>query len=125
MSSFSTPSVSSDNPYYESLFRTLKYRPSYPAQPFTDLHAARVWVHDFVQWYNKEHRYSAIKFVTPVQRHAGEDAKILAYRKQVYEQARLESPMPWGGHIRNLESIKDVYLNRGKPAVVGEENKAA
>jgi hypothetical protein len=54
-----------------------------------------------------------------------EDAQILAYRKQVYEQARLESPMRWGGHIRNLESIKDVYLNREKPAVVGEENKAA
>jgi putative transposase len=99
MSSFSRPSVSNDNPYSESLFRTLKYRPSYPAQPFTDLHTARVWVHDFVEWYNKEHRHSAIKFVMPLQRHAGEYAKILAYRKQVYEQARLENPMRWSGHI--------------------------
>ncbi|MBB5189022.1 hypothetical protein HNQ57_003321 [Zhongshania antarctica] len=61
----------------------------------------------------------------PVQRHAGENAKILAYRKQVYEQARLENPMRWSGHIRNWELIKDVYLNPEKPAVVGEENKAA
>jgi putative transposase len=124
MSSFSQPSVSNDNPYSESLFGTLKYRPSYPAQPFTDLHAARVWVHDFFEWYNKEHLHSAIKFVTPVQRHAGEDAKILTYRKQVYEQARLENSMRWSGHIRNWEPIKDVYLNPEKPAVVAEENKA-
>ncbi|MFT7404678.1 MAG: putative transposase [Zhongshania sp.] len=125
MSTFSRPSVSNDNHYSESLFRALKYRPSYPAQPFTDLHAARVWVHDFVEWYNKEHRHSAIKFVTPVQRHAAEDAKILAYRKQVHEQARLENLMRWSGHIRNWEPIKDVYLNAEKPAVVGEENKDA
>jgi putative transposase len=74
MSSFSRPSVSNDNPYSEYLFGTLKYRPSYPEQPFTDLHAARVWVHEFVEWYNKEHRHSVIKFVKPVQPHAGEDA---------------------------------------------------
>ena len=123
--SFSRPSVSNDNPYSESLFRTLKYRPSYPAQPFTDLHAARLWVHDFVEWYNKEHRHSAIKFVTPVQPHAGGDAKIQAYRKQVYEQARLENPMRERSHIRNWEPIKDVYLNPEKPEAIAEENKAA
>lgn len=123
--SFSRPSVSNDNPYSESLFRTLKYRPSYPAHPFTDLPAARDWVHGFVQWYNNEHRHSAIKFVTPVQRHAGKDAQILAYRKQVYEQARSENPLRWSGHIRNWEPIKDVYLNPEKPEVVRKENKAA
>jgi putative transposase len=101
MPSFSRPSVSNDTSYSESLFCTLKYRPNYPAHPFAGLHAARVWVHGFVEWYNYEHRHSAIKFVTPVQRHAGEDAQILAYRKQVYKQARSEKPLRWSGEIRN------------------------
>ncbi len=62
--SFSRPSVSNDNPYSESLFRTLKYRPEYPEKPFSDLATARDWVNFFVGWYNKEHLHSAIKFVT-------------------------------------------------------------
>jgi len=48
MPSFSRPSVSNDNPYSESLFRTLKYRPEYPEQAFNNLHAARTWVEGFV-----------------------------------------------------------------------------
>ena len=65
MPSFSRPSVSNDNPYSESLFKTLKYRSDYPSQAFESLLAARIWVGNFVQWYNHEHRHSAIKFVTP------------------------------------------------------------
>lgn len=72
--SFSRPSVSDDNPYSESLFRTLKYTPAYPSQPFASLQAARVWVLQFVTWYNDDHRHSAIGYVTPRQRHRGEDA---------------------------------------------------
>lgn len=66
--SFSRPAVSNDNPYSESLFKTLKYRPDYPLRPFADLAAARQWVTDLVAWYNHEHRHSAIRFVTPAQR---------------------------------------------------------
>lgn len=58
VSSFSRPSVSNDNPYSESLFKTLKYHPVYPAEPFADLEAARRWVADFVDWYNYHHRHS-------------------------------------------------------------------
>lgn len=58
--SFSRPAVSNDNPYSESLFKTLKYRPAYPRQAFESLLAARQWVGTFVQWYNDEHRHSAI-----------------------------------------------------------------
>jgi len=61
--SFSRPSVSNDNPYSESLFRTLKYRPEYPEKPFTDLADARNWIQGFVDWYNEEHLHSAIKFI--------------------------------------------------------------
>lgn len=71
--SFSRPSVSNDNPFSESLFKTLKYRPEYPKQPFEDLDQARSWVQGFATWYNTEHRHSALKFVTPHQRHTGQD----------------------------------------------------
>jgi len=92
MPSFSRPAVSNDNPYSESLFKTLKYRPDYPAKPFADLAAARVWVDGFVRWYNHEHRHSAICFVTPAQRHAGLDAALLQQRKGVYEAAKAKHP---------------------------------
>jgi len=123
--SFSRPSVSNDNPYSESLFRTLKYRPNYPGQPFSDLQAARAWVQEFVDWYNHEHCHSAIKFVTPVQRHTGEDVKLLANRKQVYLKAKSENSLRWSGDIRNWDLIKEVHLNPEKKKIEIEENKAA
>ena len=90
--SFSRPAVSNDNPYSESLFKTLKYRSVYPDTPFANLLAARTWVADFVRWYNHEHCHSAIKFVTPSKRHAGLDAAILRQRTAVYEAAKLRCP---------------------------------
>jgi transposase InsO family protein len=90
--SFSRPSVSDDNPYSESLFRTLKYTPGYPSKPFENIQAARQWVHGFVQWYNDEHRHSAIRYVTPSQRHRGEDNDLLEQRRAVYERARQKNP---------------------------------
>jgi len=75
--SFSRPSVSDDNPFSESTFRTLKYTPSYPNKPFDTIQAARKWVDEFVTWYNETHRHSSIKFVTPGQRHRGEDGVIV------------------------------------------------
>ncbi len=59
--SFSRPAVSDDNPYSESLFRTLKYTPAYPRQPFESIEAARQWVYEFVPWYNHVHQHSAIQ----------------------------------------------------------------
>ncbi len=111
MPSFSRPAVSNDNPYSESLFRTLKYHPAYPLKPFADLAAARQWVSDLVAWYNHEHRHSAIRFVTPAQRHAGLDGALLEHRKVVYEAARLRNPQRWRGAIRNWQRIQAVHLN--------------
>jgi putative transposase len=54
--SFSTPRVSNDNPYSESLFRTAKYRPDYPSRPFRSKEAACQGVASFVDWYNHRHR---------------------------------------------------------------------
>jgi hypothetical protein len=123
--SFSRPSVSNDNPYSESLFRTLKYRPEYPEQPFLDLMAARDWVSFFVEWYNKEHLHSAIKFITPEQRHAGKDEEILRHRKEVYQQAKSKNPNRWSGEIRNWDVVAEVYLNPENQKNGIEEKKAA
>lgn len=111
LASFSRPGVSNDNPFSESLFRTLKYRPEYPRQPFADIPAARAWVRDFVQWYNTEHLHSAIRFVTPADRHAGRDTAILAQRHAVYTKARAARPDRWSGETRNWTPVTDVRLN--------------
>ena len=105
------PRVSNDNPYSESLFRTLKYCPQWPVGGFADIEAARAWVHDFILWYNHEHRHSRIRFVTPVQRHRGEDRAILAGRHALYQQARARTPRRWSGRTRNWEPIGTVDLN--------------
>jgi putative transposase len=111
MPSLSRPAVSNDNPFSESLFKTLKYRPSYPLKPFADLTIARQWVTDLVQWYNHEHRHSAIGFVTPAQRHAGLDEALLNQRKTLYEDARRQNPRRWSQNTRNWNKIHTVHLN--------------
>ena len=111
MPSFSRPAVSNDNPYSESLFKTLKYRPEYPTQPFSDLKDARHWVGLFVDWYNHQHRHSAIRFVTPAQRHDGLDHQLLEHRKAVYEAAKSRHPQRWTQKTRNWQRIGIVYLN--------------
>ena len=109
--SFSRPSVSNDNPYSESLFRTTKYRPGYPTAPFASLEDARAWVAKFVRWYNEEHRHSSVRFVTPDERHRGLDVQILEARKRVYADAKSKHPERWSGAIRNWTPIETVTLN--------------
>ncbi len=114
MPSFSRPSVSNDNPYSEALFKTLKYHPGFPEKPFDTLHEAREWVAGFQRWYNEIHRHSALKFVTPGQRHRGEDIALLDRRKALYEAAKAQRPERWSGSPRNWEPDKTVYLNPSK-----------
>ncbi len=99
--SCSRPRVSVDNPYAEALFRTAKYRPEFPAKGLPDLDAARDWVSRFVHWYNNEHRHSGIKYVTPTQRHAGQDRSLLTARHEHYEQARRSNPRRWSRQTRD------------------------
>jgi putative transposase len=112
--SFSRPSVSDDNPYSESLFKTMKYRPGYPENPFENIQAAQEWVSDFVHWYNEEHLHSGINFVTPASRHNGEDEEILAKRKAVYEAAKVKNPGRWSGMTRAWKWESEVVLNSRK-----------
>jgi transposase InsO family protein len=113
--SFSRPSVSNDNPYSEAAFKTLKYIPNYPKKPFASLDDARQWVERFVTWYNTEHRHSGIQFVTPQQRHVGEDEAILKARTAVYEAAKRDMPQRWRNRaVRDWSPVGTVWLNPGK-----------
>jgi transposase InsO family protein len=120
MASLSRPAVSNDNPYSESLFRTVKYRPESPLEPLVDLAAARAWATTLVRWYNHEHRHSAICFVTPAQRHASLDQAILMQRSAVYEIARRQNPLRWKGATRNWRRIDIVHLNPDQLDTQGE-----
>ena len=111
----SRPAVSNDNPYAESLFKTLKYRPQFPLKPFADLLQARRWVTELVHWYNDEHRHSAIGFVTPAQRHAKNDEAMLKARVAVYEQAQQKHPERWSKNTRDWTFTNAVQLNPDTP----------
>lgn len=119
--SFSRPRVSDDNPFSESLFRTLKYRPAYPGRPFGSLDEARTWVASFVRWYNAEHLHSGIRFVTPDDRHHGLDAEVLRRRHHVYERARRRRPDRWAGPTRNWSPVGAVRLGPSPNPTPAEE----
>jgi len=108
--SFSRPRVSDDNPYSEALFKTLKYKASYHKH-FKTMDDAKNWVSLFVEWYNFEHRHSSIKYVTPMQRHTGEDKQILEKRKKTYIEARKKNPGRWSQGVRDWDRENIVYLN--------------
>ena len=109
--SFSRPHVSDDNPYSEALFRTLKHTPAYPRLPFADLASAAGWVTRFVDWYNGIHRHSAIRYVTPDERHHGREGAVLASRRDLYERMRRANPDRWTGSTRNWLPVGTVVLN--------------
>ena len=110
MRSYSRPSVSNDNPYIESLFKTTKYCPQYPGY-FETMEQAQHWVSQFVIWYNEVHQHSALKFITPQQRHSGHSAQILEQRKKVYASAKQRHPERWSRHCRNWDLNDAVVLN--------------
>jgi transposase InsO family protein len=123
--SFSRPRVSNDNPFSEALFRTCKYMPGWPTRGFATVDEARLWVQGFVRWYNLEHRHSALRFVTPDQRHRGEDQALLAARHQVYECARDAHPERWSGNTRCWKPIGSVWLNPERAEAGSEGHGAA
>jgi len=109
--SHSRPGVSDDNAHIEAWFRTCKYTPGYPARGFATIDKARAWVLRFVRWYNEAHLHSALAYVTPQQRHAGEDAAILERRRLVYATARERNPLRWKRNVRSWDVPGPVWLN--------------
>lgn len=121
--SFSRPSVSNDNPYSESTFSTMKTSPAYPVRPFKTLEDAEDWVAEFVYWYNYEHLHSGIRFVSPADRHYGDDREILAARQEVYERARQENPSRWSRKTRDWSPITKVHLNPDHETAMPDQSR--
>jgi putative transposase len=84
--SHSRPYVSDDNPYSESQFKTLKYRPDFPAR-FGSIQDARSFCREFFPWYNREHRHSGIGLMTPEMVHFGKAEQVRNQRQVVLTSA--------------------------------------
>lgn len=89
--SHSRPRVSNDNPFIESHFKTLKYRPDYPAR-FDSINHARTWVRKFAHWYNKVHYHSGIGYLRPADLHDGRHTGIVEHRQATLTAAAAAHP---------------------------------
>ena len=89
--SHSRPYTSNDNPYSESQFKTLKYRPEFP-QRFGSIQDSRLHCQGFFHWYNTQHYHSGIELLTPESVHYGQAQAIIENRNKVREQARNDHP---------------------------------
>jgi len=89
--SHSRPRVSNDNPFIESHFKTLKYRPDYPDR-FDSIRAARAWMRSFVHWYNHVHYHSGIGYLRPADLHDGNHTAIIEHRQTVLDAAAAAHP---------------------------------
>ena len=108
----SRPHVPNDNPYSESQFRTLKYRPSYPSR-FDSLLDARGWCQTFFEWYNHQHYHSGIAMLTPATVHYGRVGPHLAIRQHTLALAFDAHPDRFHYKMPILAGPpKEVWLNR-------------
>jgi len=85
------PYTATDNPYSEAQFKTMKYRPDYPGR-FGCLPDARQWARWFFDWYNHEHRHSALGLMTPATVHYGQAEAVYEQRQQVLQAAYQAHP---------------------------------
>ncbi len=88
----SRPHVSDDNPYSESQFRTMKYRPEFPDR-FGCIQDSRAFSQGFFRWYNEEHRHSGVGLLTPAMVHYGQSENILRQRQEVLAVAYRRHPV--------------------------------
>ena len=113
----SRPHVSNDNPFSEAQFKTLKYRPDYPAR-FGCQPDARSWAQDFFQWYNYEHHHTALALLTPADVHFGRTQAVLAQRQQVLTAAYQKNPERFvQGQPTPPPLPLAVWINPPKPTV--------
>ena len=110
--------------FSELLFKTIKYHPTFPAlTKFGKLKKARKWCIQFVHWYNHKHLHSGLKFITPHQRHNGDDKITMAKRTAVYQLAKAVHPERWSKNIRNWSLPEVVTLNPDKIKLKAEFTK--
>lgn len=87
----SRPHVSNDNPFSESQFKTMKYRPQYPSR-FGSIQDARAFAVDFFRWYNEQHHHSGIELYTPSDVHHGRVEQIQQHRQAALDAAYQQYP---------------------------------
>ncbi|UIR39719.1 IS3 family transposase (plasmid) [Rhodococcus sp. DMF-1] len=126
--SHSRPRVSNDNPYSESMFKTLKYGHRFPER-FGSLSQAREFMIEFTDWYNHEHRHTGIGLHTPADVHFGLAAGKSAERRRVLDTARAQHPHRFGTAAapKILDLPDTVYINRpaDHPETTVEDETAA
>ena len=119
----SRPHTSNDNPFSESQFKTLKYRPDYPER-FGCQPDARAWATDFFQWYNYEHHHSALGLLTPADVHFGRAQSVLDQRQRVLQAAYLKNPERFVKGPSIPDSLPSaVWINPPKASTVLEEQR--
>ena len=118
----SRPRVSNDNPYSESQFKTLKYRPNFP-EFFSSPEDARAWVSSFFDCYNQEHYHSSLGLLTPVSVHYGLASDQLERRQRVQDEAFSAHPERFVRKPPSVQSLPEaVWINRPQPVLeVGAE----
>ena len=122
--SHSRPYVSDDNPFSESHFKTMKYRPNFPDR-FHSIEEARSFCQTFFSWYNYEHRHSGIGYVTPAAMHAGVANAIYKQRDIVLQDAFARHPNRFKHHRPRPPALPTVAgINMPKPTQ-GEDEKTA
>lgn len=108
----SRPHVSDDNPYSESQFRTLKYRPDFPDR-FGSIQDSRAHSQQFFSWYNNEHRHSGIALLTPAMVHYGEAEDVVQNRQIVLDTAYRNHPERFVHQPPQPLSLpKEVWINK-------------
>jgi putative transposase len=122
--SHSRPTISDDNPYSESQFKTMKYGPSYPER-FASLQAARAWMRWFADWYNHEHKHSGIALLPPEVVHSGRAPEVLAKRQETMNAAYEAHPERFPrGRPQVAQLPKEVGINLPRPVSVAEPTTA-
>ena len=118
------PRVSNDNAHAEALFRTAKYHPTLPPKGFADLESARQWACSFVHTYNYYHRHSALRFVTPAEKHSGGGRAILCRRGKLYKNAQNHRPDRWFRKTtRNWTPVTTTSLHPIDPRVFAKTSR--
>jgi putative transposase len=108
--SFSRPHTSNDNPFSEAQFKTMKYRPEFPAR-FVSFTEALAHCRDFFPWYNEQHYHSGIALLTPAAVHHGRAQTILDRRQATLDRAYQLHPERFARQPRPLQLARASYIN--------------
>lgn len=111
---FNRPYVSNDNPFSESGFRTMKYRPGYP-RIFESLEAARDYLTDYVRWYSTDHKHSGIALFSPTQVHDGSWKDLWNQRDKTHQEYYEQNPGRFHQRPTTPTPAQHVGINLPKP----------